>query len=78
MLTVALPRPYAFLAVWCAADEQSADAAIAANVEITALDNHFFFNEPPIWFTYFWGKGKAAGLARGLRNAPDVQKAAHP
>ena len=49
-----------------------------ANINIVALHNHMMNDQPPIFFAHFWGKGKAADLARGLRDALDAQKAASP
>ncbi len=31
--------------------------------------------QPPIYFTHFWGKGPARELAQGLRSALDAQDA---
>jgi hypothetical protein len=47
-------------------------------INIVALHNHMMNEEPVIYFTHFWGKGKAQDLAKTLRNALDAQKAANP
>ena len=46
-----------------------------ADVHIVALHNHMIDGEPVFYFTHFWGKGKAADLARGFRAALDAQTA---
>lgn len=45
-----------------------------AGIHIVALHNHMIGGDPQFFFLHFWGKGKAADLARGLRNALDTQK----
>lgn len=47
-----------------------------AGIHIVALHNHMIGGEPAFYFTHFWGKGKAADLARGFRAALDAQVAA--
>jgi hypothetical protein len=44
-------------------------------IHIVALHNHMIGDEPAFYFTHFWGKGKAADLARGVRAALDAQAA---
>ena len=44
-------------------------------IHIVALHNHMIGDEPAFYFTHFWGKGKAADLARGFRAALDAQAA---
>ena len=46
-----------------------------AGIHIVALHNHMIGTEPDFYFTHFWGKGKAAALARGFRAALDAQAA---
>jgi hypothetical protein len=46
-----------------------------AGIHIVALHNHMIGDEPAFYFTHFWGKGKAADLARGFRAALDAQAA---
>jgi hypothetical protein len=47
-----------------------------AGIHVVALHNHMVGEQPAFFFTHFWGKGKAADLAAGLRTALDAQKAA--
>jgi hypothetical protein len=47
-----------------------------SGIHIVALHNHMIGEQPPYFFTHFWGKGSAAELGRGLRSALDAQKAA--
>lgn len=47
-----------------------------AGVHVVALHNHMTGEQPAFYFTHFWGKGKAADLARGLRAALDSQRGA--
>ena len=42
-------------------------------IHIVALHNHMIGTQPDFYFTHFWGKGKAADLARGFRAALDAQ-----
>ena len=46
-----------------------------AGIHIVALHNHMIGTKPDFYFTHFWGKGKAADLARGFRAALDAQAA---
>lgn len=48
-----------------------------AGIHVVALHNHMIGTQPDFYFTHFWGKGKAADLARGFRAALDVQAAAN-
>src|SRR6266536_4964334 len=48
----------------------------AAGIHVVALHNHMVGEQPAFYFTHFWGKGKAAELAQGLKAALDAQKAA--
>jgi len=48
----------------------------AAGINIVALHNHMNGETPAIYFTHFWGKGKAADLAKGFKAALDAQTAA--
>src|SRR4051812_10658303 len=45
----------------------------AADINIVALHNHMIGEAPAIFFTHFWGKGKAEDLANGLRAALKAQ-----
>jgi hypothetical protein len=48
----------------------------AAKINIVALHNHMNGETPSIYFTHFWGKGKATDLATGLRDSLRAQAAA--
>jgi hypothetical protein len=48
-----------------------------ADINIVALHNHMIGETPQIFFTHFWGKGKAADLAKGLKQALNAQRQAH-
>jgi len=41
-------------------------------LEVTALHNHFFFEQPRIFYMHVHGRGKAAELARELKPALDL------
>jgi hypothetical protein len=43
-------------------------------VEVTALHNHFFFDEPKVYFMHIGGSGKVEALAGGVRKALDKVK----
>ncbi len=45
----------------------------AANINIVALHNHMIGESPAIYFTHFWGKGKAEDLAQGIQDALKAQ-----
>jgi hypothetical protein len=45
----------------------------AAGINIVALHNHMNGETPAIYFTHFWGKGKAQDLAKGLHDALKAQ-----
>lgn len=44
-------------------------------IHVVALHNHMMGSTPDFYFTHFWGKGKAADLAHGLRAALNAQAA---
>ena len=46
-----------------------------AGIHIVALHNHMIGTQSDFYFAHFWGKGKAADLARGFRAALDAQVA---
>lgn len=46
-------------------------ALAEANIDVTALHNHFLREDPRIMFMHIYGMGTAAKLARGVRNALD-------
>jgi hypothetical protein len=45
----------------------------AAAINIVAIHNHMTHEEPQYVFLHYWGKGPAAGLAKGLKSALDTQ-----
>jgi Domain of Unknown Function (DUF1259) len=45
----------------------------SAGINIVALHNHMNSEVPVIYFTHFWGKGKAEDLAKGIREALKAQ-----
>ncbi|HEY3132850.1 MAG TPA: DUF1259 domain-containing protein [Acidobacteriota bacterium] len=47
-------------------------ALLDNGLEVTALHNHFFFEEPPIFYMHVMGHGKAADLARMAKPALDL------
>jgi hypothetical protein len=46
-----------------------------SGLHVVALHNHMMGEVPGFYFTHFWGKGRAADLARGFRSALDAQAA---
>jgi Domain of Unknown Function (DUF1259) len=46
-------------------------AAFAAGLEVTALHNHFFFDEPKVFFMHIGGMGEAKALAAGVKQVYD-------
>lgn len=49
-------------------------ALLDAGLSITALHNHFFYDEPKVYFMHIGGEGDAAKLAAGVRAALDKVK----
>lgn len=49
-------------------------ALLDAGVSVTALHNHFFFDEPKVYFMHLGGEGKTEELAAGVRKALDTVK----
>src|SRR5207247_2366581 len=45
--------------------------ALDAGLEVTALHNHFFFDEPKVYFMHIGGEGSVQQLATGVRAALD-------
>jgi hypothetical protein len=45
-------------------------------IHVVALHNHMIGEQPPYYFTHFWGKGDSLALARALRSALDAQRTA--
>jgi hypothetical protein len=50
------------------------DAAFAHNLEVTALHNHFFFDEPKVYFMHIGGRGEPEKLAAGVKAVWDSIK----
>lgn len=50
------------------------DAAIANGLTVTALHNHFVFDDPPVYFMHLGGQGDAARLAAGVKAVWDAIK----
>jgi hypothetical protein len=49
-----------------------------ANIQVTALHNHFFYEQPPIMFMHIGGMGDPLKMAQGIRNALDKTATPHP
>jgi hypothetical protein len=49
-------------------------AVLEAGLNVTALHNHFFFDQPKVYFMHIGGEGKTAVLATGVRGALDKVK----
>src|SRR5437868_8553546 len=43
------------------------DAAFANGLEVTAIHNHFFFDEPKVYFMHIGGSGDPEKLAHGVK-----------
>jgi hypothetical protein len=57
------------------------DAAFAHGLEVTALHNHFFYDEPKVYFMHLGGTGEPEKLAAGVKAVWDAIKkvrADHP
>lgn len=50
------------------------DAAFAAGLEVTALHNHFFYDEPRVYFMHIGGEGEPQKLAAGVKSVWDAIK----
>jgi len=56
-------------------------AALDSGLSVTALHNHFFFDEPKVYFMHIGGEGDQVTLAKGFRAVLDAIKqvrTAHP
>ena len=51
------------------------DAAFAAGLEVTALHNHFFYDDPKVFFMHIGGHGAPATLASSVKAVWDAIKA---
>src|SRR6266705_1333471 len=49
-------------------------AAFDHGLQVTALHNHFFYDEPKAYFMHIGGEGDTATLAKGIRAALDTVK----
>jgi hypothetical protein len=49
-------------------------AALDNGLQVTALHNHFFFDEPKVYFMHIGGEGDTVTLAKGVRAALDAVK----
>lgn len=49
-------------------------AAFANGLAVTALHNHFFYDEPKVYFMHIGGEGSPEQLAKGVRAALDKVK----
>jgi hypothetical protein len=57
------------------------DAAFAAGLEVTGLHNHFFYDEPKVYFMHIGGMGEPEKLAASVKAVWDAikkQRAAQP
>src|SRR5262249_31706796 len=50
------------------------DAAFAGGLEVTALHNHFFFDEPKVYFMHIAGQGDPEKLAVAVKGVWDAIK----
>lgn len=50
------------------------DAAFANGLEVTALHNHFFYDEPKVYFMHIGGMGSADEVAKGVKAVWDAVK----
>jgi hypothetical protein len=50
------------------------DAAFAHGLEITGLHNHFFYDEPKVYFMHIGGRGEPEKLAAGVKAVWDAIK----
>jgi hypothetical protein len=50
------------------------DAAFAGGLEVTGLHNHFFYDEPKVYFMHIGGQGDPEKLARGVKGVWDAIK----
>src|SRR5436190_21911298 len=50
------------------------DAALASGLEVTALHNHFFFDEPKVFFMHIGASGEPEKLAASVKSVWDAIK----
>jgi hypothetical protein len=46
----------------------------AGGIEVVAVHNHMFFEEPRVIFLHYWGVGSAIQLATVFRRALEAQR----
>jgi len=51
------------------------DAALAGGLEVTALHNHFVFDDPPVYFMHIGGHGEPEALSASVKAMWDAVKA---
>ena len=51
-------------------------AALAGGLEVTALHNHFFYDNPRVYFMHIGGSGSLEALAKGVKNTLDAAASA--
>lgn len=51
-------------------------AALASGLEVTALHNHFFFEEPRVYFLHIGGEGDLTRLAEAVKHTLSAREAA--
>jgi uncharacterized protein DUF1259 len=49
-------------------------AALDAGIQVTALHNHFFFEQPKVYFMHVGGEGKAEELAAAVKKSLDAAR----
>ena len=50
------------------------DAVFAAGLDVTGLHNHFFYDEPKVYFMHIGGRGEPERLASGVKAVWDAVK----
>lgn len=51
--------------------DSAMSAALDSGLQVTALHNHFFYDEPKVFFMHIFAEGEALTLARGVRAVLD-------
>jgi len=51
-------------------------AALGGGLEVTALHNHFFYDNPRVYFMHIGGSGSLEALAKGVKSTLDAAAAA--
>jgi hypothetical protein len=60
--------------VFCDEVEPAIDAAFAHGLDVTALHNHFFYDEPKVFFMHIGGRGDPVKLAEAVKSVWDAIK----